>query len=202
MENVLPRFHGYLFLQKQTTLLKSWFVHSAGETDMCKISFFYVGLLTFYSAAGIVASCEGGRCKKYRRAVQWSASLNCSLSQNCHKTFAFSPLIPKQMIADPQTWEEQLVQITSSEWKFSVYIFRPGKQNSYFRKKPYDVVDYFKKMWKVRQKLNWYENVRLKDELQKMQYLYNDHIEVQKLYYIKVTIVVIIIIIVVVIIIS
>ena len=31
---------------------------------------FYVGLLTFYSAAGIVASCEGGRCKKYRRAVQ------------------------------------------------------------------------------------------------------------------------------------
>ena len=109
------------------------------------------------------------------------------------------------MMADPQTWEEQLVQITSSEWKFSVYIFRPGKQtlqNSYFRKKPYDVVDYIKKMWKVRQNLNWYENVRLKDELQKMQYLYNDHIEVQKLYYIKVTIVVIIIIIVVVIIIS
>ena len=35
-----------------------------------------------------------------------------------------------------------------------------------------------------------------------MQYLYNDYIEVQKLYYIKVTIVVIIIIIVVVIIIS
>ena len=50
MGNVLPRFHGYLFLQKQTRLLKSWFVHSAGETDMCKISFFYVGLLTFYSA--------------------------------------------------------------------------------------------------------------------------------------------------------
>ena len=48
-------------------------------------------------------------------------------------------------------------------------------------------------MWKVRQNLNSYENVRLKDELQKMQYLYNDYIEVQKLYYIKVTIVFIII---------
>ena len=41
---------------------------------------------------------------------------------------------------------------------------------------------------------------RLKDELQKMQYLYNDHIsgvkiEVQKLYSIKVTIIIIIIII-------
>ena len=113
----------------------------------------------FLLCSGIVASCEGGRCKKYRRAVQWSASLNCSLSQNCHKTFAFSPLIPKQMIADPQTWEEQLVQITSSEWKFSVYIFRPGKQtlqNSYFRKKPYDVVDYQKNVKsKTKIKLIW-----------------------------------------------
>jgi hypothetical protein len=48
----------------------------------------------------------------------------------CHKTFAFSPLIPKQMIADPQT--------TVQSEKFSIYIFRPGKQilqNSYFRKK-------------------------------------------------------------------
>ena len=102
MGNVLPRFHGYLFLQKQTRLLKSWFVHSAGERNMCKISFF---MLDFWLCTLRWYSCVmwRGRCKKYRRAVQWSASLNCSLSQNCHKTFAFSPLIPKQMIADPQT---------------------------------------------------------------------------------------------------
>ena len=148
MGNVLPRFHSYFFLQKQTRLVKQLFCKLSRREVYVQDFLFLCWTFDFLLCGGIVASCEGGRCKKYRRAVQWSASLNCSLSQNCHKTFAFSPLIPKQMIADPQTWEEQLVQITSSEWKFSVYIFRPGKQtlqNSYFRKKPYDVVDYIKK---------------------------------------------------------
>ena len=100
------------------------------------------------------------------------------------------------MIADPQTTvqSENLVFPDQTNKLYKIHISE--------EKKPYDVVDYIKKMWKVRQNLNWYENVRLKDELQKMQYLYKDYIEVQKLYYIKVTIVVIIIIIVVVIIIS
>ena len=78
---------------------------------MCKISFFYVGILTFYSAAVQLRHVTGEVAKN--TAELCSEALVSTAA--CHKTFAFSPLIPKQMIADPQTWEEQLVQITSSE---------------------------------------------------------------------------------------
>ena len=94
------------------------------------------------------------------------------------------------MIADPQTTvqSENLVFPDQTNKLYKIHI---SEKNHMM------LLIISKKMWKVRQKLNWYENVRLKDELQKMQYLYNDYIEVQKLYDIKVTIVVIIVVVII-----
>ena len=59
MGNVLPRFHGYFFLQKQTRLVKQLFCKLSRREVYVQDFLFLCWTFDFLLYGGIVASCEG-----------------------------------------------------------------------------------------------------------------------------------------------